>query len=129
MSMAHSLEVRDPFLDHKLFEYVINVQDKDKFPFTPKKLLTDSLGDLLPSEIINRPKVGFTMPWELWLKNELRDFCEKNIFEFSKYDFCNEKEIKKLWNQFLNNSPVITWSRVWHLIVLNNWLKENNIIV
>ncbi|MGZ4043856.1 MAG: asparagine synthase (glutamine-hydrolyzing), partial [Bacteroidia bacterium] len=62
MSMAVALEVREPFLDHKLAEFVLSVDDEHKFPHTPKKLLVDSLGDLLPPEIVNRPKMGFTLP-------------------------------------------------------------------
>jgi asparagine synthase (glutamine-hydrolysing) len=127
MSMAVSLEVREPFLDYKLIEFVLGVNDEYKFPHTPKKLLTDSLGDLLPGEIIDRPKMGFTLPWEHWLKNELKDFCQKNIQEFAACDFCNENAILGLWNRFLNGDKTVGWGRVWHLITLNNWIKENKI--
>ncbi len=129
MSMAVALEVREPFLDYKLIDFVLGVADDIKYPHTPKKLLIDSLGELLPSEIVNRPKMGFTLPWQFWLKNELRSFCEKNINEFSEYSFCNATEVKKLWQRFLNNDASVSWSRIWHLIVLNNWIKENNITV
>ncbi|MDO9000573.1 MAG: asparagine synthase (glutamine-hydrolyzing) [Bacteroidota bacterium] len=129
MSMAVALEVREPFLDYKLIEFVLGVSDEKKYPHTPKKLLVDSLGDLLPEEIVNRPKMGFTLPWQNWLKTDLKLFCEKNIIEFSTYDFCNKTELLNLWNGFLNNEPTITWSRIWHIVVLNNWLKENNISI
>lgn len=127
MSMAVALEIREPFLDYKLMEFVLGVSDQHKYPHTPKKLLIDSLGDLLPDEIVNRPKMGFTLPWQYWLKNELKSFCEKNIFEFSEYDFCNRSEIRLLWKRFLENDKTVTWSRIWHLVVLNNWLKENKL--
>ena len=129
MSMAVALEVREPFLDHKLIEFVLGVADKHKYPHTPKKLLTDSLGDLLPPEIIHRPKMGFTLPWQYWLKNELKTFCEKNISEFANYSFCHQAAIKNLWARFLKGDKTVTWSRVWHLVVLNNWIKENKIDV
>lgn len=125
MSMAVALEVRVPFLDHKLVEYVLSVQDEWKFPATPKKLLIDSLQGLLPDEIVNRPKMGFTLPWEQWMKNELKSFCEKNIISLAKRDFVNEKELKELWNQFLKGNKKVTWSRIWHLVVLENWLITN----
>lgn len=128
MSMAVALEVREPFLDYKLIDFVLGVNDEKKYPHTPKKLLIDSLGDLLPSEIVNRPKMGFTLPWQIWLKNDLKSFCEKNITEFSNYDFCNKKNVEDLWKRFLNNDNTVTWSRIWHLVVLNNWIKENNIL-
>jgi len=127
MIMANALEVRVPFLDHTLVEYVLMLSDKAKMPLTPKKLLTDAMGDLLPLEIINRPKMGFTFPWKHWLKNELHDFCEQNIRALSKRSFFNENSIMQLWKDFLNNNPRITWSRIWHLVVLENWLQQNNV--
>ena len=127
MSMAVALEIREPFLDYHLVDFVMGVNDAYKYPHSPKKLLIDSLGDLLPNEIVNRPKMGFTLPWQYWLKNELKLFCEKNIYEFAEYDYCNTNEIKNLWQRFLNNDKTVTWSRIWHFVVLNNWLKENNI--
>ena len=63
MSMAASLEVREPFFDHDLVEYVLNIPDSLKFPSTPKQLLVDSVADLLPAEIVHRKKQGFLMPW------------------------------------------------------------------
>lgn len=127
MSMAVALEVRVPFLDYKLLEFVLSVKDEFKYPSTPKKLLIDSLGDLLPDEVINRPKMGFTLPWKHWMKNEMRSFCEDNIKSLSRRDFVNEKAVLGLWEQFLKDDPRVTWSRVWHLIVLENWLNKNNI--
>ena len=59
MSMAHSLEVRVPFLDIDLVEFALSISDAKKYPKTPKKLLIDSLGDLLPPEILNREKMVF----------------------------------------------------------------------
>ncbi len=127
MSMAVALEVRVPFLDYLLVQFVLGVKDEYKFPHTPKKLLIDSLGDLLPNEIINRPKMGFTLPWKDWLKGDLREFCEDNIIQFSKSSFVNREAILIIWNRFLNNDPKITWSRIWHLVVLNNWINTHHI--
>jgi len=127
MSMAVSLEVRVPFLDYKLVEFVLGINDTYKFPHTQKKLLVDSLGDLLPPEIVNRPKMGFILPWKDWLKDELKEFCEENIVQFSKLSFVNREAVLLIWNRFLKNDPKITWSRVWHLVVLNHWIKTNNI--
>lgn len=127
MSMAVALEVREPFLDYKLVEFAISVKDEYKYPHTPKKLLVDSLGDLLPEDIVNRPKMGFVMPWKEWLKNELRDFCEENIVQFSKREFVNREAILSIWNRFLNHDPKINWARVWHIVVLNNWLNAHQI--
>jgi len=127
MSMAVALEVRVPFLDHKLIEYTLSVKDKHKFPSSPKKLLIDSLQGLLPEDIVNRPKMGFTLPWSSWMKSELKTFCETNMTSLSKRDFVNEKAVLNLWQQFLRDDKKVSWSRIWHLVVLENWLIKNNI--
>src|SRR5690606_31770525 len=74
MSMAHALEIRVPFIDHRLVEYVLGVNDQLKYPHTPKQLLTESFEDMLPNEVVNRPKMGFTFPWALWMRGELKGF-------------------------------------------------------
>ncbi|MBL7883089.1 MAG: asparagine synthase (glutamine-hydrolyzing), partial [Bacteroidia bacterium] len=127
MSMAHALEVRVPFIDYTLVEYVLGLPDNYKSTASPKKLLVDSLGDLLPNEIVNRPKMGFTLPWKHWMKNELKSFCEEKMYSLAKRDVFNETAIITLWNHFMADNKSVTWSRVWHLIVLENWLQENNI--
>jgi asparagine synthase (glutamine-hydrolysing) len=127
MSMAVALEVREPFLDYKLIEFVLGVNDGHKFPHSPKKLLTDSLGDLLPGEIINRPKMGFVLPWQQWLKTDLKSFCEKNISALESKKLFLPGSIEDLWQRFLGGDVWITWARIWHLIVLNNWIDENNV--
>jgi asparagine synthase (glutamine-hydrolysing) len=127
MSMASALEVRVPFLDYKLVEYVLGVQDNHKFPHTSKKLLVDSLGELLPPEISNRPKMGFVLPWQQWLKAELKEFCETNLHHLTVLGSIDKDYIESLWNRFMNNDPRITWSRVWHLVVLGHWIHKMEI--
>jgi asparagine synthase (glutamine-hydrolysing) len=127
MSMAHALEVRVPFLDHRLVNYTLGVPDPVKYPHTPKKLLTDALGDLLPVEIIDRPKMGFTLPWEHWMKNELRNFCEAALVHLGNNDAFQARGLNALWNRFLKNDPLVSWSRIWHLVVLSDWMKRNGL--
>ncbi|MGP8214081.1 MAG: asparagine synthase (glutamine-hydrolyzing) [Bacteroidia bacterium] len=127
MSMAHALEVRVPFLDYKLVEYVSGLSDKVKYPHTPKKLLTDSTRGLLPENIINRPKMGFTFPWAEWMKSELKTFCEGNMIGLSDRPQFNKDNVQSLWQGFLHDSAKTPWYKIWHLVVLENWLKENGI--
>lgn len=127
MSMAHALEVRVPFLDYKLVEYVLNLPDEMKFSITPKKLLVDSVSDLLPSEIVNRPKMGFTFPWKNWMKNELKIFCETRLQNLGKREPFDANGLQELWTKFLNDDPLVTWSRIWPLVVLSHWLDKNDI--
>lgn len=127
MSMAVALEVREPFLDSNLVDFVLNVPDKFKYPITPKKLLTDSLKDILPDEIIHRKKMGFTLPWKFWLQNELKSFCEINLKELEKKELFQKDKILELWNDFLNNKKTVSWSRIWHFVVLNYWIDRNKL--
>lgn len=127
MSMASALEVRVPFLDHKLVEYVLSVPDEFKYPSTPKKLLVDSLEDLLPSEIVNRPKMGFTLPWNQWLKNDLKQFCEERIYSLAMRPYFHHNGVKNLWKQYISGSKNISWVNIWYLVVLEDWMQKNNI--
>lgn len=127
MSMAHGLELRVPFMDYTLVEYALSVPDKYKYPHTPKKLLVDALGDLLPHEIVHRPKMGFTLPWEQWMKNELRGFCETHLHTLAGFESFNREGLMQLWKQFQQGDSTVSWSRIWPLVVLGHWLKKNNV--
>lgn len=127
MSMANGLEVRVPFLDHELVSYVLGIRDEIKQPITPKKLLVDACADLIPEEIYNRKKMGFVLPYEQWMKTELRSFCEERLNELKKIPYFREQGLDKYWNNFLNNNKLITWSRIWPLVVLGDWIKRNGI--
>jgi asparagine synthase (glutamine-hydrolysing) len=127
MSMAHALEVRVPFLDYRLVEYVLGLSDKVKYPHTPKKLLVDATKGLIPENIINRPKMGFTFPWEQWMRSELKTFCEGNMMGLSKRQQFNKDYVQSLWRSFLKDSKKTPWYKIWHLVVLENWLTENDI--
>jgi asparagine synthase (glutamine-hydrolysing) len=96
-----------------------------KYPHTPKKLLVDSVGKLLPSEVVNRPKMGFTLPWQSWMKNELKEFCEVNIIELERRNIVSERGIVDSWEKYKRGDIGVSWSRVWHLVILNYWIKRN----
>jgi len=125
MSMAHSLEIREPFFDQDLVEFVLSVPDHFKVPVYPKSLLVESLKPMLPDEIVFRKKQGFTFPWSAWMKKELKDFCEGQINQMAKRDFIQEKNLKIIWQQFLNGDPNISWQQIWLFVVLNYWMEKN----
>src|SRR5262249_51958148 len=81
MSMAHALEVRVPLLDHLLVDLVTSLPDSIKQPAgdTPKPLLVRSLDGLLPESIVHRPKQGFTLPFDPWMRGPLKAFCERRL--------------------------------------------------
>jgi asparagine synthase (glutamine-hydrolysing) len=127
MSMAVSLEVREPFFDHDLVAFVLGVPDQYKYPVYPKSLLVESLKPLLPEEIVHRKKQGFLLPWSIWMKNELKTFCEKRIDALSRRSFINEKELKQYWQRFLKNDPSVRWAELWLFVVLEYWMEKNHV--
>src|SRR5262245_9732698 len=129
MSMAHALEVRVPLLDHKLVEFVMGVPDVYKRPNgTPKSLLVQSLGDLLPHDIVHRPKRGFTLPFAKWMSGELRNFCEERLHpsRIGSRGIFYANEVSKLWQVFISGSREVSWSRLWVLVVLDEWLEQHS---
>ena len=127
MSMAHALEVRVPFLDHNLVLEAMATPDDQKWPHTPKQLLTDSIPDLLPSEVIHRPKMGFVLPWEQWMKGDLKATCEGGLAYLSDVEGIVKEEVDRIWSAFLAGDSRWTFSRLWSLVVLGHWMKENGI--
>jgi asparagine synthase (glutamine-hydrolysing) len=127
MSMAHSLEIRVPFLDHEVVELATHLSNDLKFPTSQKKFLTETFSDLLPNEVVNRKKMGFTLPWSVWMKNELRDFTESGFQVLFDQEVVNEKVLKIAWNKFLQGNEEKSFISFWHLSVLGHWMKNNNI--
>jgi asparagine synthase (glutamine-hydrolysing) len=127
MSMAHALELRVPFLDYRLVEYVLAVPDAIKYPHTKKKLLIDSLPHILPENIVNRPKMGFEFPWAHWLKHELHDLANHQLMQLSRGGVFKEEAVAGLWQQFKQGDPNISYSRIWPLVVLSHWLEKNEV--
>jgi asparagine synthase (glutamine-hydrolysing) len=128
MSMAHALEVRVPLLDHKLVEYVMGVPDLYKEPGrTPKRLLVDSLDGLLPDDIVQRPKQGFRLPFAEWMRHDLRQFCEERLGPkgLAGREIFQPEGVQSLWSGFLAQRRDAHWSRVWVLVVLEDWLRHN----
>ena len=125
MSMAHALEVRVPFLDHRLVETALAIQDSVKYPHTPKTLLTEALGDLLPSEIVNRPKMGFTLPWEMWMRGPLKAICREGLDTLIEREALNEDAVNRLWDGFENGT--MSWSRIWTLVSLGQWIRRHDL--
>lgn len=127
MSMAMSLEVREPFFDQDLVEYVAGIPDKIKQPTYPKSLLVESLKPMLPDEIVFRKKQGFLFPWDVWIRNELFSFCEKNIDNFSQRSFVNGSKLRNYWKAFIAGDSSIRWADIWIFVVLEYWLEKNGI--
>ncbi len=127
MSMASSLEIREPFFDQDLVEFVMSVPDHFKVPVYPKSLLVESLKPLLPDEIVHRKKQGFVFPWNQWIKNELRSFCDKHINRMADREFIHGSNLKRIWNEYLNGNQNIRWQEMWLFVVLDYWMEKNGV--
>jgi asparagine synthase (glutamine-hydrolysing) len=128
LAMAHALEVRVPLLDHVLAEYVVSLPDTHKRPDgTPKRLLVESLDDRLPTAVTRRRKQGFTLPLATWMRGELKGFCEERLGprRLGGRGIFQPERLKTMWDAFLDNRPQTSWSRVWVLVVLEDWLERN----
>jgi asparagine synthase (glutamine-hydrolysing) len=125
MSMAHGLELRVPFLDKSLVENCFRIPGKKKLQGKlPKSLLLASLGVKLPLEIVNRPKRGFTLPFERWLRGEMRSTVEEALLK-GNWDqiSLDAGVVRKIWSRFLAGET--SWSRPWSLFVLKRWCDQN----
>ena len=126
MSMAHGLEIRVPLLDHKLVELMFSIPSNMKIKQgTLKPLLVNSLTRKLPEFIVRRKKMGFTLPFEVWMRGEMRPEIESVLLSRSEKfpDFISQDGVKKIWSNFLDNR--CSWSRPWSLYVLKKWIDKN----
>ncbi len=128
MSMANSLEVRTPFLDHDVVDFVFSLPLHFKIDkFSRKKILKDAFKDFLPEEILHRPKHGFEVPLLSWFKTDLREKIEK---EWLCEDFIYEQKIfnpiviNKLKKKLFSANPEDTPATVWALAVFQNCWKK-----
>lgn len=127
MSMAVSLEVREPFFDHDLVNFMLYVPDSLKHHHNKHSSLVGSVMPMLPKEILHREKQGFLFPWQVWMKNQLRSFCERRIDLLCQRDFINGTNLRLYWKRFLENDPTIRWTEIWLFVVLEYWMEKNQI--
>ena len=127
-SMHHSLEVRVPYLDHRIVEFAINLspglKTKDGIQ---KYLLKKLLYKYLPEQFFDRPKQGFSVPMASWLKTDLNYLIRENLSEKIVRDagVVNYTVVKKYIDDFYGGRYFYS-SRIWSLIVLHSWLRKSN---
>jgi asparagine synthase (glutamine-hydrolysing) len=126
VSMARSLEVRVPLLDTPLVEFVNALPDAvRRRDGSPKALLKEAIGDLLPQEILTQKKRTFTLPWEEWLRGPLRKRIEASFAEPAAElaPYLRGDGVSEVWNAFLAGKT--SWSRPWSIYVLNEWCRKH----
>ena len=128
MSMANSLEVRTPFLDHRLVNFAFSLPVAFKInPNMKKKILQDTFRSELPEEIYKRPKHGFEVPLLSWFRNELRSKIEDDLLNddfIEQQGIFNVTATRNLKKQLFSNNPEDVQATIWSLIVFNTWWKK-----
>ena len=131
MSLAHSLEVRVPFVDVKLVDFVLSLPGEWKLRdgSGPKPLLADVMSDLLPREFMGRPKMGFTLPFEKWMQGKLRDEISGVMADEKRLSLVglNVESVRQIWKRFLQSPKAVGWTRPWAIYVLVKWCEVNGI--
>jgi asparagine synthase (glutamine-hydrolysing) len=126
MSMAHSLEVRAPILDHKLIEYVGSLPSTLKLKGKESKyIFKKMLEDRLPKNILYRKKQGFSIPLASWLRNELKGFVEETLFlsQNGLSSFFNLKYIEDLWRKHLSGRQNYAYP-LWGVMMFSLWKRK-----
>src|SRR3954468_4715996 len=112
MSMAVSLELRVPFLDHDLVEYVLRLPaSQNKRGARPKGLLIEACRDLLPASVYDRPKRGFVLPMREWMLGPLASFVAPGLDEVIARELLAELLVRRLRDSF--NTGALHWTRLW----------------
>jgi asparagine synthase (glutamine-hydrolysing) len=123
MSMAHSLEVRVPFVDHQLYETILPIAGRYKMIHKRRKpLLVNSLGAILPQELIRAQKSTFSFPFDVWLRRGLSFRVKESLFNgLGMPEIFNTLKVRDVWRNFEQGRT--SWSRPWSLFVLGDWIS------
>ncbi len=129
MSMANSLEVRVPFLDHEVVNFVFSLPDSYKIDKTQrKKILKDAFRHMLPQELYHRPKQGFEVPLLSWFRSELKETILNKWLEnefISDQGVFNPKVINNLKKKIFSRNPHEIHAQIWSLVVFQHWYEQN----
>ncbi len=128
MSMATSLELRVPFLDHKLVEWCATLPFEYKVGsllqgFTTKRILRSFAEKRIPKEIITRPKQGFPVPAYQWIQADLFNFVEESLLAKNLENFFHKSQLISLL-KMVKKGDVYAAHQAWNLIILSKWMKR-----
>jgi asparagine synthase (glutamine-hydrolysing) len=125
-TMAASLEGREPFLDQHIIQWAAQLPSEYKYHKGQKKYIVKQIVHrYVPQQLMERPKMGFAIPVEQWLKNELKDLVEAHLNESSVrlhglFDF---KEVENLKKAFYSGRSE-KYLKIWHLLMFQLWYKK-----
>ncbi|HBL85505.1 MAG: asparagine synthase (glutamine-hydrolyzing) [Clostridiales bacterium GWF2_38_85] len=123
LSMAHSLEVRVPYLDREVFEAASVLCDNEKLSHdTTKYILRDAFSDLINHETLVRPKLGYPVPVRKWLGDELYEWAKDIIKNSTADEYINTVEALKLLELHRSGKRDL-YHQIWVILVFITWYK------
>jgi asparagine synthase (glutamine-hydrolysing) len=125
-SMAHSLEIRVPFLDQRILDWVPTIPDNIRFPTNEsgKYLLREACKDYLGQAQLRRPKTGFTVPFTQWMAGPLRDTCEKKLKTVKALGVLDPNAVQSIWNHFMRTRTLASSTRALALVSLGSAVER-----
>ena len=128
MSMAHGLEVRVPFLDYEVVNFLFSLPGDFKInSVLRKRILQEAFRDMLPLALYNRPKKGFEVPMLKWLRKEMKSLINDELLSETfvrDQGIFDYPEIKKLKRKLFSFNPGDVHARVWGLVVFQWWWRK-----
>jgi asparagine synthase (glutamine-hydrolysing) len=124
--MATGVELRVPFLDHKLVEYLAASPDAAKVRGNQGKwILRQTMGNLVPPMILNRTKKGFPMPAGAWFRTDLREFVRETLLACGSAcrEYFSRRAIEKIVTR-QEEGKISGYQEIWSLIVFEYWHKD-----
>ena len=131
-SMANSLEIRLPLIDHKVVNLVRGQTVSNRFyPLEKKYFLRNLMTDQLDTQLFERPKSGFVMPIEKWCRQGLKDEISQTFADQARLAKIgiNADAVNALWKAFLDESPGLYWSRIWSIYILCWWCDRHDVVL
>ena len=128
MSMANSLEVRVPFLDHEVVEFAFSLPDSSKInDKIRKRIVQDAFREILPQELYNRPKKGFEVPLLKWFRNEMKSTINNDLLQddfIVEQGIFNVRATQAMKKKLFSSNPGDVHAQIWALIVFQWWWKR-----
>ena len=124
-SMAHHLELRVPFVDREVARASLRVADRLKMADGGKAVLVEAVRDLLPREVWDRPKQGFTLPFADWMRGALAGEVDAALTSASRLERVGIRSdaARAVWAAFRSGRGGVSWSRPWALYTLVRWAE------
>jgi len=129
-SMASSLEQRVPLVDQVLFESVDRLPDKARYHPLGQKAMLRRIGLRgLDPALFERPKSGFVLPFDRWIRRGLKDAMDQTLRDPQAIApvGLNPAAVEQLWRAFLDGAPGMYWSRIWSVYVFIRWCHRNRV--